>query len=151
MFFEVTRSVSSVPLVDSGLVWMEQQLIDKSSVEFQQVQLAGSRGLANLTLPVAVICSESCPTNSSCVPRDDLFGHYTCGEGGEIVCLPGFQDPASYCTEVDEESINPSTEVTLTTVSESLITAGGLQSEASDPPTEPEAGDPQPALKQATP
>ena len=38
-----------------------------------------------------------------CRPRDDQFGHYTCGPNGEKICLPGYQkDPSNpegdYCT-----------------------------------------------------
>ena len=106
MLLEVTSGLSQ--LVDTQLVWIKQQLIEQQQVDagqFFQLQVSGLRGRLNLTLPIAVTCSslfQSCPTNSSCVPRDDLFGHYTCGEGGEIVCLPGFQDPASYCIEENQ-------------------------------------------------
>ena len=39
-----------------------------------------------------------------CRPRDDKFGHYTCGAKGEKICLKGFKkDPANpddeYCTK----------------------------------------------------
>jgi len=39
-----------------------------------------------------------------CRPRDDQFGHYTCGPNGEKVCLEGYQkDPSNpegdYCTK----------------------------------------------------
>lgn len=32
-----------------------------------------------------------------CRPRDDAFGHFTCGERGEIVCNAGWK--GQYCTE----------------------------------------------------
>ena len=36
-----------------------------------------------------------------CRPRDDSQGHYTCNRTtGEKICLPGFTNPASDCTEV---------------------------------------------------
>nr|CAB3238244.1 delta protein [Phallusia mammillata] len=36
-----------------------------------------------------------------CQPRDDMFGHYTCNENGEKVCLPGWtgNKDRKYCTE----------------------------------------------------
>lgn len=32
-----------------------------------------------------------------CRPRDDTFGHFTCGERGEIICNSGWK--GQYCTE----------------------------------------------------
>lgn len=32
-----------------------------------------------------------------CRPRDDQFGHYTCSESGDIVCVSGWQ--GDYCTK----------------------------------------------------
>ncbi|XP_062320027.1 delta-like protein D [Osmerus eperlanus] len=32
-----------------------------------------------------------------CRPRDDAFGHFTCGERGEIICISGWK--GQYCTE----------------------------------------------------
>lgn len=32
-----------------------------------------------------------------CRPRDDKFGHFTCGERGEIICDAGWK--GQYCTE----------------------------------------------------
>lgn len=32
-----------------------------------------------------------------CRPRDDAFGHFTCGERGEIICNSGWK--GQYCTE----------------------------------------------------
>lgn len=34
-----------------------------------------------------------------CRPRDDAFGHFTCGERGEKVCNPGWK--GQYCTECE--------------------------------------------------
>ena len=33
-----------------------------------------------------------------CKPRDDNFGHYTCGRNGEKICLPGWDSQGVYCT-----------------------------------------------------
>lgn len=34
-----------------------------------------------------------------CRPRDDAFGHFTCGERGEIICNSGWK--GQYCTECE--------------------------------------------------
>ncbi len=68
----------------------------------QPLQITGANELAILFLRVRVTCPDDvseCPTGNSCLPRDDLFGHYTCGPGGELVCLPGFTNPATDCTQ----------------------------------------------------
>ncbi|XP_055700061.1 protein serrate [Phlebotomus papatasi] len=49
---------------------------------------------ANITYRVRVQCdpnyyNTTCTT--FCRPRNDRFGHYTCGEKGDKVCLPGWQ------------------------------------------------------------
>lgn len=37
-----------------------------------------------------------------CRPRDDAFGHFTCGERGEIVCDAGWK--GQYCTERESQN-----------------------------------------------
>uniref|UniRef100_A0A1B0CSV9 Delta-like protein n=2 Tax=Lutzomyia longipalpis TaxID=7200 RepID=A0A1B0CSV9_LUTLO len=49
---------------------------------------------ANITYRVRVQCDENyynttCTT--FCRPRNDTFGHYTCGEKGDKMCLNGWQ------------------------------------------------------------
>lgn len=49
---------------------------------------------ARITYRVRVQCSSNyynttCTT--FCRPRDDSFGHHTCGDKGSKVCLPGWQ------------------------------------------------------------
>ena len=34
-----------------------------------------------------------------CAPRDDNFGHFSCDRNGNIVCLSGFSNTATNCTE----------------------------------------------------
>ena len=34
-----------------------------------------------------------------CEPRDDTLGHYTCGSAGERVCLEGYGNPDTNCSE----------------------------------------------------
>lgn len=40
-----------------------------------------------------------------CRPRDDAFGHFTCGERGEKVCNPGWK--GQYCTERESGAGRP--------------------------------------------
>lgn len=56
--------------------------------------------IATLAYSYRVTCQtnyygEQC--NILCRPRDDIYGHYTCSQQGNIVCLPGWQ--GSYCLE----------------------------------------------------
>ncbi|XP_064391783.1 uncharacterized protein LOC135339571 isoform X3 [Halichondria panicea] len=109
MLFRVSRNINSTHgvIVDGGLVRIEQQLVaDQSSGVLQQIQLTGANGLATFPLRLLVACPDmmTCTTDTSCRPRDDLFGHYMCGNRGQLVCLPGFQDPASDCTLPDDIS-----------------------------------------------
>jgi delta-like protein len=54
-----------------------------------------------------MVCSShyyGADCDTLCRPRDDQFGHYTCGPSGEKVCLEGYQkDPSNpegdYCTK----------------------------------------------------
>jgi len=39
-----------------------------------------------------------------CRPRDDAFGHFTCGERGEIVCDAGWK--GQYCTERESQKFS---------------------------------------------
>ena len=118
MLFQVSRNINSTHevVIDNGLVRIKQELVaDQSSGVLQQIQLTGSNGLATFPLRLLVTCPNmmtGCTTDTSCRPRDDLFGHYTCGDRGEVVCLPGFQDPVSDCTL--PEDISPTTAATTT-------------------------------------
>lgn len=55
---------------------------------------------ATLTYSYRVTCQpnyygEQC--NVFCRPRDDVYGHYTCSEQGNILCYPGWQ--GHYCVD----------------------------------------------------
>ncbi|QQP51124.1 Delta-like protein, partial [Caligus rogercresseyi] len=66
-----------------------------------------NQNFTRLDYEYRVLCSahyygKDCDT--LCRPRDDNFGHYTCGPSGEKVCLPGWEkDPTEpewdYCTK----------------------------------------------------
>lgn len=56
----------------------------------------------SLSLTIEVNCGEHFygpDCTKQCEPRDDERGHYMCDNGGNIICLEGFQNEASNCTE----------------------------------------------------
>lgn len=64
---------------------------------FSDVQTAGK---TELRYSYRFLCDEyyygeGCSV--FCRPRDDAFGHFTCGERGEIICNSGWK--GQYCTE----------------------------------------------------
>jgi len=60
----------------------------------------GSRSKARFNYAIRVTCDENhygddCST--MCRPRNDDYGHFTCSEKGQIVCLSGWQGEKTYC------------------------------------------------------
>ncbi len=45
-----------------------------------------------------------------CTSRDDFTGHFTCDTNGTKVCLPGYQNPETNCTEEVSITPDPTTE-----------------------------------------
>jgi hypothetical protein len=65
---------------------------------------AGNLGVAELTFGVTIQCFMSfCGPDcvSTCVGRNDSRGHFTCDELECMVCLPGYQNEMSNCTECE--------------------------------------------------
>ena len=66
-----------------------------------------SEGRTTLDFEYRMICTQhyygkDCDT--LCKPRNDKFGHYTCGQDGTKICLPGWQKDMNnpegdYCTK----------------------------------------------------
>lgn len=59
-----------------------------------------SSGRTDLKYSYRFVCDEHYYGDGCsvfCRPRDDAFGHFTCGERGEKVCDPGWK--GQYCTE----------------------------------------------------
>ncbi|XP_054708436.1 protein jagged-1-like [Uloborus diversus] len=87
---DVTNSDSIAPIIEqkpySGIIL--------PSTEWHNVLYTGTA--AKLTFRIRVICDKNY-YNSTCTvfcrPRNDKFGHYTCNEEGEKVCLPGWKGP----------------------------------------------------------
>lgn len=70
------------------------------SVKNEWTNGAHRTDLAALTYSYRVTCQQNYygdQCNILCRPRDDVYGHYTCSQMGNIVCLPGWQ--GSYCLE----------------------------------------------------
>lgn len=62
----------------------------------------GNFGVVNFTFGITIHCTESfCGPDceSTCVPRNDSSGHFSCNDLQCMVCLPGFQNVTSNCTD----------------------------------------------------
>ena len=62
----------------------------------------GSSHVDYLISNIIVNYGKDCDT--LCKPRDDQFGHYTCGQDGHKICLQGWQKDMTnpegdYCTK----------------------------------------------------
>ena len=88
------------------------ELIDEIFIEIPKSigltvenEAVGVYHLATLLLSYTLVCSEgyygsNCST--FCVPHNDTNGHYDCNQvTGEKVCLSGYQNPDSNCTECE--------------------------------------------------
>ena len=67
-----------------------------------QMTFAGAHSIASVTLSFQVECDtdfygSNCAT--FCQDTDDESGHYLCNGDGSKVCLPGYQNPQTDCTE----------------------------------------------------
>lgn len=62
-----------------------------------------SRGeVCSFIISFRVECSEGLfgeDCSVFCEPRNDSMGHFSCGSGGERVCLDGYRDPETNCTD----------------------------------------------------
>lgn len=89
----------------------DNQLIDRVIIElFLSVDDSpstfsgtGERGTVSaLVSQVSVTCEGTffgTDCNTFCIMRDDSTGHFRCDEDGNIVCLSGYQNPDTNCTE----------------------------------------------------
>ena len=118
LLFVVFREVNGQPEIDRGLVRIEQE----ANGAFQEIKLQGENGLAIISFNLQVSCAQDgCQLKAGCLPRDDLFGHYTCADNGDLVCLPGFQNPTTDCTEMAPTKL-PNTDLVTTVDSVSVTT-----------------------------
>ena len=67
--------------------------------------------ITGFQLPTCVTCAQDYfPQNICnvfCQPQDDATGHFTCDSNGNKVCLPGYTDPGTDCTECDPNFQGP--------------------------------------------
>ena len=65
-----------------------------------------------LSVTIRVVCREGYfGPDCGCSPRNDSTGHFTCAANGTIVCLPGYQNPETNCTEVEGTTQEPTNRV----------------------------------------
>lgn len=86
-------------------LYKKQMIIQHSMHGYLSVKNEWTNGVhktdsATLAYSYRVTCQpnyygEFC--NILCRPRDDVYGHFTCSQAGEVVCLPGWQ--GKYCEE----------------------------------------------------
>lgn len=99
-------SVLSEPTCASSLPENPERLISRLTTQGQLTvgeewsQDLHSNDYADLRYSYRFVCDEHYYGEGCsvfCRPRDDAFGHFTCGERGEKVCDPGWK--GQYCTE----------------------------------------------------
>ena len=86
-------------------LYKKQLIIQHSMRGWLQVKNEWTSGVhktdqASLAYSYRVTCQanyfgDQC--NILCRPRDDVYGHFTCSQQGEVLCLPGWQ--GKYCEE----------------------------------------------------
>ena len=83
--------------------------------------------MAILHLIIRLVCREGYfGPDCGCSPRNDSTGRFTCAANGTVVCLPGYQNPETNCTEVEGATQGPTTiETTMTTETTIMTTQSG--------------------------
>ena len=89
----------------------ESELIDNFFIELDITandplspsrEYSGENETAVMRLSFRVACAFNyfgLDCNTFCMDRNDTAAHFTCGESGEIVCLQGYQNESSNCTQ----------------------------------------------------
>ena len=111
--------------------------MDRESGQFEARGIAGKNNIASLTIDnIRVICKENYTGsdcgNIVCEPQDDSTGHFNCTTDGNIVCLPGYQDPETNCVEAVTIMI-PTTDITFSTMETTTIQTTPLSTTTSTP------------------
>ena len=112
MFFTFTNTSKGsgqlhIGVTESGT----DQLIDNIFIELNLTangpftpteSFIGLLDQATIELQFRIFCAFEhfgMDCNTFCVDRNDTNAHYTCGDSGEIVCLQGYQNESSNCTQ----------------------------------------------------
>ena len=70
--------------------------------------LTGDFGNVELIISYEVRCQQnyySINCSTYCLPSDNSMGHYNCDPfNGNKICLPGYQNPVTNCTEGEKEN-----------------------------------------------
>ena len=90
---------------DIDLIDEVKVLVPGTKGEVTSQTFIGTFGIVSLVLSYSLTCTQNyygsnCTTY--CVPSDNNMGHYNCDpSNGNKICLPGYQNPESDCTEGD--------------------------------------------------
>lgn len=99
-FDGLEQSVNPNDLVDRFMINMDDLTL---GADFPDSAIYnGVFGFGFLYLSFRVKCADhfyGADCDVFCQARDDSQGHYTCDSGGNRICLEGFQDPVTGCTQ----------------------------------------------------
>lgn len=90
--------------IDNVFLFISQEV----SSEFSNVFQAISRGRRiYIQMRLRVTCTDGyvgphCDCHSQ---NDDINGHYQCEDDGTITCLPGYEDPSTFCRQGKSVSV----------------------------------------------
>ncbi len=102
-------TVSRGEEVDSVQQTLTQPIQDRTSTLTGSSQVVDVRTQLFLNGGLRVVCREGY-FGSDCSCRDNSTGHFTCDANGTKVCLPGYQNPETNCTEEALITPEPTTE-----------------------------------------
>ena len=114
LFYTIYQDRGDKPLVDEGITNFTLNVVDRATGGFTMLTLdQGTYNMAALSFNFRAVCKENyydsdCSVLSFCEPQDDdTLGHYNCDSNGTLVCLTGYQNPASNCMEVNATTVPP--------------------------------------------
>ena len=69
------------------------------------VKYSGTFGVATITFAYRFYCAENYYGNKCdiyCQPTDSYLGHYYCDFDGQKLCIDGYSNPDSNCTDIQQ-------------------------------------------------